>query len=133
MATKKVQTYTVPEVCEMLGITKTGELYDKIRAGDFPFPVIEYAQNKFIVPRKPVDAFLRDGKLPNSKGNRGRPKIWHKGEFVWWRFEVPIDLAEAFKMVVRHMNKSLSSPLTFNDAKRLAIEEFIERRPILDD
>ena len=44
-----------------------------------------------------------------------------------------LKFAEAFKMVVQHMNKSLSSPLTFNDAKRLAIEEFIERRPIIDD
>lgn len=133
MATKKVYTYTVPEVCEMLGIPKNSDVYDKLRAGTFIFPSIEYNPNKFLIPKKPVDAFLKEGKLPNSKGNRGRPKIWHKGEFVWWRFEVPLDLAEAFKIVVQHTNKTLSSPITYNDAKRLAIEEFIERRPISDD
>ena len=133
MAKKELMTYTVPEVCQMIGYPEKQHTYDNIRDGKFPFPVLEIRPGQFVVPRKQVDAFLQEGKLPNSINNKGRPKIWHKGEFVWWRFEVPIDLAEAFKIVVQHINKTLSSPLTYNDAKRLAIEEFIERRPISDD
>jgi len=133
MAKKELMVYGVPEVCQMLGYPEKSRTYDDIRNGKFPFPVLEIRPGQFVVPRKQVDAFLERGKLPNSINNKGRPKIWFKGEFVWWRFEVPIDLAEAFKIVVKETNKTLSSPLTFNDAKRLAIEEFIERRPISDD
>ena len=134
MAKKELLTYTVPEVCQMIGMREKSDTYRKIERGDFPFPVIQIAEDKYVVPRKPVDDFLA-GKKPHFSynNNKGRPRIWHKGEFVWWRFEVPNDLAEAFKIVVNHMNKSLSSPITYNDAKRLAIEEFIERRPISDD
>jgi hypothetical protein len=132
MAKKELYTYTVPEVIQMLGLPEK-YAYQQIKQGRFMFPVLEISEGNFRIPRKPVDAFIEKGKLPNSIGNTGRPRIWFKGEYVWWRFEVPIDLAEAFKAVVKHMNKSLSSPLTFNDAKRLAIEEFIERRPIIDD
>jgi predicted DNA-binding transcriptional regulator AlpA len=134
MATTKIKTYDVREVCEMLGMEYQTAI-DRIKKSKFPFPVIQVGEKRWVVPRKHVDRVLggKDGDFCEKlQQNKGRPRIWHKGEYVNWNFPVPNDLAEAFKAVVDALNKTLTSPLTYNQAKLLAFEEFIERRPIED-
>ncbi|HBC93158.1 MAG TPA: hypothetical protein DCZ10_09760, partial [Pelotomaculum sp.] len=60
----------------------------------------------------------------------GRPRRWKRGEFINWNMRIPADLAEAFNFIVDQMNKDSAAPLTYTDARLLAFQEFIERRPI---
>lgn len=135
MATTKVLTYEVKEVAEMLGMEYATAL-NLIKSGTFPFPVIQVGVKRWVVPRKAVDAKLKEasgGDLTDMmRGRRGRKKKWVKGEYLNWNFPVPLDLAEAFNFVVDRMNEKLAAPLSYHDARLLAVQEFIERRPIED-
>lgn len=136
MATNKVLTYTLPEVCVMIGIDhETGK--NLAKRGKFPFPVIQIGVDKsarYLIPRKHVDDFLLKGKKGDLTGDTakkfGRPRKWFKGEFVNWNYKIPSELAEAFNITVDAMNVGMASPLSYLDAKLLALQEFIERRPI---
>lgn len=139
MATTKVLTYTLPEVCKMLGIEhEQGKAL--IKKKQFPFPVIQIGSDKgekgarYLIARKVVDDFMLEGKNTHmteaKQQHLGRPRKWEKGEFVNWNMPVPIALAEAFNFVVDQMNKSLASPLNYGEARLLAFQEFIERRPV---
>lgn len=139
MATTKLLTYTLPEVCEMLGIDhEQGKRL--IKKKEFPFPVIQVGSGKgeksmrYLIARKVVDDFMLDGKNTHltdaKKQGLGRPRRWEKGEFVNWNMRIPVELAEAFNFIVDQINKSTASPLTYGDARLLAFQEFIERRPV---
>ena len=134
MAVTQTKTYTVQQVSDMVGMTRQA-LMTLIKKNKFPFPVIQMGTT-WMVPRKAVDKFMEDDSLGFKdlvKGQGGRPVKWVKGEFVTWNYKIPIDLAEAFKVVVDNMNKSLPVPIGLLDARCLAIQEFIERRPIEGD
>lgn len=139
MATTKVLTYTLPEVCEMLGIDhEKGKRL--IKDNKFPFPVIQIGSGhseksmRYLISRKVVDDFMLKGKnshLTEAKSqNLGRPRRWEKGEYVNWNMRIPVELADAFNFIVDQMNKTLASPLSYGDARLLAFQEFIERRPV---
>ena len=132
MVLKRVETYTVPEVCQMMGWSAKSHTYDGIRKNGFPFPVIEF-QGKFVVPKKPVDRFLKEGKRPNYTGVQGRPKKWVKGEYRWFNFRVPIDLVNEFVAVCEHFNSQMDTPIDLDDYRRIAIREFVQRRPLPKD
>jgi len=129
--TQITETYTVPEVCRMMGWHEKN-VYKAIKRGDFPFPLIEF-QGKFVVPKKQVDRFLKEGKMPNFTGTQGRPKRWVKGEYKWFHFRVPIDLAEEFEAICKYLNSQMDSPIDLDDYRRIAIREFVQRRPIPKD
>lgn len=139
MATTRVLTYTLPEVCKMLGIEhEQGKAL--IKKKQFPFPVIQIGSDKgekgarYLIARKLVDDFLLNGQnthLTDAKRQHlGRPRRWKRGEFINWNMRIPADLAEAFNFIVDQMNKDSAAPLTYTDARLLAFQEFIERRPI---
>ena len=131
MAVTQTKTYTVQQVAEMVGMSRQ-DLMILIKKKKFPFPVIQVGTN-WVVPRVAVDRFMNDDSLGFKdlvNGQGGRPVKWVKGEFVTWNYRLPIDLAEAFKVVVENMNKSLPVPIGLLDARCLAIQEFVERRPI---
>ena len=133
MATTKIATYPYEEVCEMLGIGRVPGL-ELIKKGKFPFPVIQVDKNKYVVPRKAVEKTLKEGNGGDlteiTRSRRGKKKKWVKGEYIHWNFPIPNDLAEAFNYIVDKMNESLAAPLSYTDARLLAVQEFIERRPI---
>lgn len=132
MAVKRVrETYTVPEVCQMMGWHKA-HVYEHIRKGTFPFPVIEF-QGKYVVSKAAVDRFIKEQKRPNYTGDQGRPKRWIKGEYKWFHFRVPIDLAEEFEAICKYLNSQMDSPIDLDDYRRIAIREFVQRRPIPED
>ncbi len=130
MAIKQIRTYTVDEVCQMLGIERY-EAFSMIKKRRFPFPVINTGST-YLIPKAPVDKVLIQGKPGVQVGERQNQvqKKWVKGEYVNWTCKVPNELAAAFKYVVDQMNKKMVSPMTYDDAKRLAFQEFIERRPV---
>lgn len=134
--TKKVLTYDVSEVCDMLGMEKTTALA-MIKKNKFPFPVIQVGDKRWVVPRASVDKALKEGKTTDRTEeyikHTSPLKKWYKGEYTNWNFQVPNDLAEAFKIVADEENKQLATPMNYNDFRRLAIVEFIERRPIGGD
>lgn len=133
MARRKLMTYTVPEVCQMMGMPEKSDTYRRIRDGRFPFPVIEYAEGKFLVPRKTVDEFLQKGNLPTGVQNKGRPPRWVKGQYVNYNFRVPNDIDEQFKAICDYLNSQATMPIGYDDYKRLALREFIARRPLPKD
>ena len=132
MATKDIKTYTVQQVSDMIGISRQ-ESMRLIKKSRFPFPVIQVGSN-WVVPRKAVDRSLLNGDNWNlteaTKVRRGKKPKWAKGEYVNWNFRIHKDLAEAFNFVVDRMNEKLASPLSYTDARLLAFQEFIERRPV---
>jgi hypothetical protein len=81
-----------------------------------------------------VDRFL-EGKPnrtqipPHKKGKRGAQKKWNPDECIHYNFPVPVDLDERFSQVVDAINEEFDYPLPKSDFQRLAIEEFIQRRP----
>lgn len=50
------QAYRVPELAKMLGVSKAS-VYNAIKAGTFPFPVIKIGE-RYVIPRQPVDAAM---------------------------------------------------------------------------
>jgi len=133
LGTRNVKTYTVPEVANLLGDKLVGfkekkNLYNMIDAGRFPFTVYQVGERKFLVDKRQVDNFLETGKLPDIY-NKGRSKKWHSGEYVNWNFRIPKDLAFSFNALCEYLNSKVVTPLSLNDYRRLAIKEFIDRRP----
>jgi len=135
MATTKTLTYSVFEVAEMLGMERNTAM-TMIKKNKFPFPVIQVGDKCWVVPRKAVDKRLKEGKdgedLTEYRSHRGKKKKWNKGEYIHWNFPIPNDLAEAFRYIVDKMNEKLAAPLSYTDARLLAVQEFIERRPVED-
>jgi len=135
MAEYEIQVYTVPEVAQMLDWPKS-LAYEALEQGKFPFPVIRLGPKKWVVPKKPVDAFLsgeqpaRTLRLPWQKGGRGRPAKWKPSETINYNVPIPIDLHERFTAVCKYINSTITPPLTKGDWIRIALEEFIQRRPI---
>lgn len=50
------KTYNVPQVSELLGVSKAS-IYTAIKMGEFPFPVIKIG-GRYVIPRQPVDAAI---------------------------------------------------------------------------
>jgi excisionase family DNA binding protein len=133
MAVTQTKTYTVQQVADMVGMARQA-LMQLIKKNKFPFPVIQMGTT-WMVPRKAVDKFMQDDRfdfIDYVKG-QGRPRKWVKGQYTTWNYKIPIDLAEAFKAVVGELNSSLPAPISYNDARLLALQEFVERRPIEGD
>ena len=133
MAVTKTKTYTVQQVADMVGMSRHA-LMALIKKNKFPFPVTQFGTN-WVVPRKAVDKFMEDDRfsfMDYVKG-QGRPPKWVKGQYTTWNYKIPLDLAEAFKVVVDELNRSLPAPISYLDARLLALQEFVERRPIEGD
>ena len=131
MATES-QVYEVYAAGTMLGLEKT-EVQNLVERGEFPcerfpFQVMRIGRS-LVTPRKPIDDFLEFGRKPRLKDKRGRKKRWIDGEFLWYRFPVPNELDEQFDLIIKNVNKELPSKMDKADFQRLAIIEFIQRRP----
>jgi predicted DNA-binding transcriptional regulator AlpA len=127
------ETYSADEVITMLKLHRQ-EAYEMLNKEEFPFPAIQVSPNSWRIPKKPVDDFLA-GNLPRNyqppwhKGRRGRPPKWKNGEYVHYNFHVPLDLHEVLNEVIEWENKKLPSPMPKGDWLRLALVEFVQRRP----
>ena len=128
---KKRKTYPLKQAIELLGM-RLDNGYEMAKNGTFPFPVIQVGENAWAVPKKPVDDFLEQGKLPPRLSRTARTKrqeVWNSSNSVNWNYPVPKELHETFRRVVKNMNKALANPISLEQAKRLAAKEFIDRRP----
>ena len=131
----EMQAYNLYQVAEMLGMTKNDMqcIIDRGFEG-FPFSVIKTGMKDgprmYIVPKHQVDTWLSKGSVPQPKVGRNTPnKKYPKAEYT--RYNLPISrMVDAKLMKVwKGINKELSAPVDKYDLVRLAIEEFIERRP----
>jgi hypothetical protein len=130
------EVYTLEEVFEMLGINSDSEKASArkdIKNGTFPFPTL-YIRNRHLVPKKPIDDFLagfkpQSYKPPWQQLKKGRPRKWIPSETTNLNFPVSKNLNNLFEEICNNINKSIPNPLTKGDFLRLAMEEFIERRP----
>lgn len=129
---KNIQTYSLIDVGRMCGIPKStiNHIVEKRQFDRIPFTVIQIA-NRFVCPKKQVDKFFEEGKLPNFNKQKtvGRPKKWYTGEYKTYNFPVPMTLHEDFMEVVNRLNKTTSLSLTKRDYIYVAMQEFIDRRP----
>lgn len=133
MAEKECFVYTVPEVCGLLGIGKV-EAYHMIEQGEFPFPLLRIGERKWLVPKAPVDRFLKgvanqSQRMPWVAGKRGRPRKFQRGEYINYNYQVSVETDKRFTAVCNAINQTLASPLSKGDYVRLALNEFIDRRP----
>lgn len=142
---EKKEVYTLSEVLEKFGIyehykNKTdAELITirDIKKGEFPLPAIQI-KNRWYFPKRPVDDFLNGMKPQNVvppwlKVKRGRPRKFIPGEYVNYNYRIPLDLDKKFNMVIKNINEKIPNPMPKGDFLRLAIEEFIDRRPEYQD
>ncbi len=132
MATTRLETYTVPEVCQILGIQSKNDAYEMIDKGTFPFSVVQIGPRNWRVHKKQVDKYIATGELPELK-KTGRPKKWVKGEYIWYKYRVPLELDDEFKAVCEYLNARMDNPADLDDYRRIAIREFVQRRPIPED
>ncbi|MFA5629804.1 MAG: hypothetical protein WC958_06160 [Dehalococcoidales bacterium] len=136
MGRDKRLTYSLKEVIAMLGMT-VNYGYELAENGQFPFPVIQVNKTERAVPKKPVDDFLNKGKVPRAAkimapwntGKPGRTPKWTPGNHINWNYPIPKELNDKFNLVLKNMNKTLTSPIDKGEAIRLAAEEFVQRRP----
>lgn len=133
MATRtEIQAYTTKEVSELLGIADNNTVKRSVLEGTFPFPAI-LIKGKYYYPKKPIDDWLK-GKKPQSMEpaydrNKGQKKKWTKENSLNWNYPMPRSLNDKFDKVCQRINETLSTPILKGDFIRVAIEEFIERRP----
>lgn len=132
---EQIDVYTLEEIIEKFGIPpkEKQNIVSEIQKGTFPIPALKI-RHKYLFPKKPIDDFLKgynpqSVRLPWQKKQRGRPRKWLPTETVHLNFPVPADLNEKFDMICKNINKTISAPLSKGDFLRIAIEEFIERRP----
>jgi predicted DNA-binding transcriptional regulator AlpA len=130
-----VEVYTIQEICEMFDIDyerQKSTIHQQIKSKRWIFPTIQVGK-RFVVSKPLVDKTLRTGKVPNLLGI-GRPTRWYQGEYKEWNFRVSIPMHEAFKVVCENENRKLKElgepPISLGDYRRLAMQEFIERRPV---
>lgn len=134
-ATEK-QAYTLEEVAKILGMEgnrQTDILRKQIQEGTFPFPVLQI-RSRYFVSKQAVDDFVKGNKSCRynqayNKETRGRPKRWIPSDTVNYNYPIPKELHNKFNKVCEGINKNLPNPLPKGDVLRLAIEEFIDRRP----
>jgi len=123
------EAYPFYTVCEQFGLSKNeAQTLVENDFRDFPFKVIKVGKN-YLVPRKQVDDFLEYGKKPLDTSRLGRKRKWFPGEFIFYRFQVPNQLNKQFERVIESINRELPSALNKADFQRIAIIEFIQRRP----
>lgn len=132
-AVYKEEVYTMDQVINILGLYRN-EAYRMLNEGTFPFPAIQLGPKTWRIPKKPVDDFLagnlpRDYKPPWKKGRYGRTPKWRKGEKVNYNVPIPLTMHQQFTEVCERENKKMISPITKGDWIRLALQEFIDRRP----
>jgi len=128
---RKRKTYPLKVALELLGYDYEHG-YEQAKNGTFPFPAIQISPNAWVVPKEPVDNYLKDGTLPPRLSRRARTKrqeVWNSSNSVNWNYPVPKELHNTFRRVVKNMNKALANPINLEQAKRLAAKEFIDRRP----
>lgn len=130
-----LEAYNFYQVCEKMGVKKADaqNIVERNFEG-FPFNVIRTGMkagpNMYIVPRKQVDDFFAYGKMPHARKNMGKKDYSHSStEFRTYTFRVPMWLDEKFNEILRNINLTLSSAVSKEAWVRLALEEFIERRP----
>jgi len=138
MGAHETEVYYLYNVGEMLGISKREmERIVEKNFENFPFSVLKIHKGDkphYVVPKKQVDDYLKKGKKPQvSKFNKGRPAKWHKEEYVTWQYNIPNELNERFDAVILNINKEnlrkYGTVMYKGDFIRLAVEEFIQRRP----
>lgn len=123
------EAYPFYTVCAKCGLSKNeAQEIVKNNFRDFPFKVIKVGKN-YLIPRKQVDDFLQYGKNPIDTRRLGRKKKWIEGEFIFYRFQVPNELNNQFERVIENINRGLPSAINKADFQRIAIIEFIQRRP----
>ncbi len=134
-------TYSLSEVLDFFGLKEEYEtdqnarmhIIRQIKGDEFPFPGIKI-RNKWYFPKKAVDEFLegfnpRKHKPLWQKKSPGRPRRWNPDEVVHYNQPIPKKLDTLFNKVIYGINDSIPNPITKGDFLRLAIEEFITRRP----
>lgn len=124
------EVYTIEEVMEKLKIPRKDIIIKAVEDGVFPFPSIKIG--KFILFSKTaIDNFLYNRKKTPWEGIRKNinRRRWIPSQTVHLNYPCPIELNEKFNKVIKKINATLPEPLPKGDFIRLAIEEFIERRP----
>jgi hypothetical protein len=129
LAQNAVEAYNLTEVGKMLGLCKETiqEIIDRTNA-DFPFTVIKVGRF-YLIPKYQVDGFLKDGRVPAPKRVKGTLQRYDKNTHVTYNYYIPRVLDAKFDTIIKNMNKVLTSPLKKGEMLRIAIEEFVERRP----
>ena len=89
MATTRLETYTVPEVCQILGIQSKNDAYEMIDNGTFPFSVVQIGPRNWRVHKKQVDKYIATGELPELK-KTGRPQKMGQGRVYLVQVPCPL-------------------------------------------
>ncbi len=130
------QVYTAIEVATMFGMTKQekASMTKDLDEGKFPIPAFRI-RNRWYFNKKTINR-LFDGKgdysgdtptLDEIKSNRFRKEDPAKMASI--TFKVKRQLNDQFNRVCTNINMEIDKPLNKGDYLRIALEEFIERRP----
>lgn len=128
--------YTIEEVIEKLRIPRKDMLMKAVDNNEFVFPSVKIGK-LYLFPKAPIDAFLRGErdtktgwwKKPRKYPTKTRRARWDPANTVYLNYPCPRELNDKFDKVIEMINETLPQKLPKGDFIRLALEEFIERRP----
>lgn len=132
---KKV--YTLYELASLLGWEKNQmqHLIESEKFDTIPFKVLHIG-NSYCVSKKQVDNFLESGRKPTwKKGSQvGRKPKW-KGNNDYCNINIPIEnsLYDEFKECIDYLNSISVMQTTYREGIYVAMQEFVQRRPIPEE